>query len=400
MSSSVPFSIQRAIAALRKGKPIILVDDTERENEGDLVLAAEKATLQNLNQLAQLSRGLMCIPITREKALQLDLPLMTVPQDANHTAFTVSVDGKNAGTGISIPNRLKTIRTLVSEESKPSDLVRPGHLFPLVAKEGGVIERAGHTEGTLELLQLAGLKPVGVIAEILKPNGEMARLQELKKISRKNGFPIVSIPELIRYRLKKGKQVRCVASPLLHTEFGAFRANVYHEPKKPSREYLALVKGAVKNKKNVLVRVHSGCITGDIFHSLHCDCRAQLEAALKKIAAAPCGVLLYIPHHEGRGIGLGKKLQAYEWQANGKDTIEANLAVGMPMDKRDFGIGAQILSDLGLHSIRILTNNPKKLVGLQAFGLTITEQLPIRIPANKHNRRYLKTKKEKMNHRL
>ncbi|MBU0635713.1 GTP cyclohydrolase II [Candidatus Micrarchaeota archaeon] len=393
-------SIKSALKDLQNGKLIILVDDANRENEGDLILAAEKASSQNLNFMGQFARGLMCVPITKESALQLDLPLMTIQQDHFGTAFTVSVDAKKAGTGISMPDRLKTIQVLASPKATSNDLVRPGHIFPLVAREGGVLERAGHTEGALDLMKLAGLQPSAVICEILKPNGEMARLPELIKFKKEWGLKLISIHDLIKYRLKQqGKQVRQIAAPIIFTEFGKFKSVLYQDSAS-KEEYLALIKGNVKGKKNVLVRVHSACLTGDVFHSRHCDCRPQLESALKQIAKAKQGVLLYIPHHEGRGIGLANKLQAYEWQAKGKDTLEANWALGMPTDKRDYGVGAQILADLGLTSIRILTNNPKKLVGLQAFGLKITKQVPIKIKPNKHNKKYLKTKKEKMGHLL
>ncbi len=393
-------SVESAVRDLKKGKMIILVDGEERENEGDLVLAAEKATIQNLNFMAHHARGLMCVPVSRERALKLDLPLMTSERDLHGTAFTVSVDAKNAGTGISIPNRLKTIRVLVDSKSKPSDLQKPGHLFPLVGREGGVLERAGHTEGALDLMKLAKLKPVAVICEILKPDGEMARLPELLPLKKKWRLKLVSIQDLIEYRLKHGhQQIQKMASPILFTRFGKFSAHVYKDLA-TKEEYLALVKGNVKGKKNVLVRVHSACLTGDALGSLHCDCGPQLENALKKISSSSTGVLLYIPHHEGRGIGLSSKLQTYEWQALGKDTVEANLALGFPMDKRDYGIGAQILRDLGLSTIRILTNNPKKLVGLEAFGLKITKQLPIKTKPNPHNKKYLETKKTRMGHLL
>lgn len=393
-------SVESALRDLKKGKMIILVDNENRENEGDLVLAAEKATVQHLNFMARNARGLMCVPVSRERALKLDLPLMTSERDLHGTAFTVSVDAKNAGTGISIPNRLKTVRVLTSAKSKPGDLRKPGHLFPLVAREGGVLERAGHTEGALDLMKLAGLKPVAVICEILKPNGEMARLPELTRMKARWKLKLISIQGLIEYLLKHGhSQVQRMASPELFTRFGRFFAHVYKDLA-TKEEYLALVKGNVKGKKNVLVRVHSACLTGDVFGSLHCDCGSQLENALQQISRSSAGVLLYIPHHEGRGIGLSSKLQAYEWQALGKDTVEANLALGLPMDRRDYGVGAQILRDLGLSTIRIFTNNPKKLVGLEAFGLKITKQIPIKTKPTLHNKKYLETKKTRMGHLL
>ncbi len=395
-----PDSIETALRGLQRGRMVILVDDAARENEGDLVLAAQKATVKNLNFMAQHARGLMCVPLTRERANQLDLPMMTDRTDAHQTAFTVSVDHKNAGTGISIPSRLQTVKALASSKTKPRDLARPGHLFPLIARDGGVLERAGHTEGAVDLLKLANLEPTAIICEILHPDGKMARMNELRKLSKKWNLPLVSIHDLIAYRIRHEKS-RIVkrAAPMLETGHGKFRAHVFADAE-TGDEYLALEKGNVRGKKNVLVRVHSACLTGDVFGSLHCDCGPQLEAALRQIARAREGVLLYIPHHEGRGIGLSEKLKAYELQARGKDTVDANLALGFPMDKRDYGTGARILREMGLSTIRILTNNPKKLVGLSAFGLSVTRQIPLRIKPNRINRKYLATKKEKMGHLL
>ena len=393
-------SIESAISDLKKGKMIILVDDADRENEGDLVLSASHATVSKLNFMASQARGLMCVPVTPRRALQLDLAFMTTEKDSHSTAFTVSVDAKKSGTGISIPDRLKTVSVLSSEKSKPHDLKKPGHIFPLVSREGGVLERAGHTEGSLDLLKLAGLEPVAVICEILTPNGSMARLAELLRFKKKWKLKLVSIHDLIEYRLKKqGFSIQQIASPDLFTKNGKFKSVVYKDLA-TGEEYLALVKGEVAGKKNVLVRVHSACLTGDVFGSLHCDCGFQLDEAIKKIEKARHGVVLYVPHHEGRGIGLANKLKAYEWQAKGKNTIDANLALGLGMDKRDFGVGAQILADLGLSTIQVLTNNPKKMVGLAAFGLAITKQVPIKIKANRHNAHYLKTKKTSMGHLL
>lgn len=393
-------SIETALSDLKKGKMVILVDDADRENEGDLVIAAQHATVSKLNFMAKTARGLMCVPITAKRALQLDLPFMTTEKDLHQTAFTISVDAKRGGTGISIPDRLKTIQVLNSQKSKSSDLKKPGHLFPLIAREGGVLERAGHTEGSLDLLKLAGLSETAVICEILKENGDMARLPDLFKFKKQCNLSLVSIHDLIAYCLKKkGFSVQRMASPELFTRYAKFQSFVYKDLA-TGEEYLTLVKGNVAGKKNVLVRVHSACLTGDVFGSLHCDCGPQLHAALLQISKAKCGVLLYVPHHEGRGIGLGNKLKAYEWQAAGKNTLDANLALGLPADKRDFGVGAQILSDLGLTTIRVLTNNPKKLVGLSAFGLTITEQVPIKIKSNVHNSAYLASKKTNMGHLL
>ncbi|MBI4210388.1 MAG: bifunctional 3,4-dihydroxy-2-butanone-4-phosphate synthase/GTP cyclohydrolase II [Candidatus Diapherotrites archaeon] len=392
-------SVESAAKALRRGEMAVLVDDESRENEGDLVVAAEKATEKSLNFMARNARGLICVPIRSEKAAQLDLPKMTSHKDKFDTPFTVSVDSARAGTGISIKDRLLTVKAILSEKSGPESLRRPGHVFPLVAREGGTLHRAGHTEAAVDLLQAAGMKPVGVICEIMNDDGSMARLPELRKFARKHRMRIVSVKDIIRHRMREGLAVKAVARTRLPTKFGTFTAYGYLDLA-DGREYVALVKGKVKGKKAVLVRVHSACLTGDVFHSMRCDCNEQLHLALERIEKEGRGVLLYIPHHEGRGIGLLNKLRAYELQDNGKDTIQANLALGFEMDKRDYGTGAQILRHLGLRKIRILTNNPKKLNALEGFGLEITEQVPIRAKPNKYNKRYLATKKKKMGHRL
>ncbi|MCR4335418.1 MAG: GTP cyclohydrolase II [archaeon] len=392
-------SIANSLEALKNGELIVLVDDENRENEGDLVLSAEKASAEKLNFMAKEARGLICVPITSEKALQLDLPRMTQNRDRFDTPFTVSVDSASGGTGISIKDRLLTIETILSDDSKPEVLCRPGHVFPLVAKDGGVLQRAGHTEGAVDLLKLAGLKPTAVICEILNEDGSMARLPELMVFAKKHDLKIVTIKDLIQCKLKDGLQVKKEASVNLPTEFGDFKAFGYSDVIE-GREYLAIVKGEVRGKKNVLVRVHSACLTGDVFHSKKCDCNFQLESSLKMIEKEKQGVVLYIPHHEGRGIGLLNKLKAYELQEKGKDTVEANYVLGFPMDKRDFGIGAQILVDLGLTTIRLLTNNPKKLKGLHGFGLDIVEQVPIKSVPNEYNEKYLATKKFKLGHSL
>jgi len=392
-------SVKETTNALIRGEMIVLVDDENRENEGDLVLAAEKATNEKINFMAKEARGLICVPITNEKAIQLDLPKMTYSKDRYDTPFTVSVDAAKGGTGISIKDRVLTIKTILNQKSKPESLHRPGHVFPLVAREGGVLQRSGHTEGAVDLLGIAGLKEVGVICEILNDDGSMARLPDLKEFAKNHKLKVLMIKDLISFKLKKGLQVKKVATTNLPTEFGEFTAHGYLDLLE-GKEYIALVKGKVKGKKNVLVRVHSACLTGDVFHSKKCDCNKQLESALKRINKEKQGVILYIPHHEGRGIGLLNKLKAYELQEKGKDTVEANLALGFPMDKRDFGTGAQILSDLGLTTIKVLTNNPKKLLGLQGFGLKITEQIPLKTTSNKFNKKYLKTKKLKLGHSL
>jgi len=392
-------SIESAMKALRAGEMIVLVDDESRENEGDIVMAAEKATVEKLNFIVREARGLLCVPITREKAAQLNLHKMTANTDKYETPFTVSVDAAKTGTGISIKDRLLTIKTILSEKSMPHNLHRPGHVFPLVAREGGVLQRAGHTEGTVDLLQMAGMKPVGIICEILNKDGSMARLPELSEFAQKHSLRLVCLKELIAYRLRKGMQLKKVAEPFLPTAFGNFKAAGYVDILE-EKEYIALVKGNVHGKKNVMVRVHSACLTGDVFHSLRCDCNQQLQEALKRINREGLGVLLYIPHHEGRGIGILNKLRAYELQDKGKDTIEANTALGLAVDSRTYGTGARILKDLGLTTIRLLTNNPKKLKGLEGFGLKITEQLPIKVKPNRHNKAYLETKKLKMGHAL
>ena len=392
-------SVDAAAKALKRGEIIVMVDDENRENEGDLVMAAEKATAKKLNFMVHEARGLLCVPITMEKAEQLDIRKMAKNTDKSRTPFTVSVDAAEAGTGISIRDRLLTIKTIASDRSNPKSLNRPVHVFPFAAREGGVLQRAGHTEGTVDLLQIAGMKPAGVICEILKKDGSMARLPELAKFSRRHGLKIVCLKDIIAYRLKNGLFVKKVAEPVLPTAFGNFKAAGYLDALE-NKEYIALVKGNVYGKKNVMVRVHSACLTGDVFHSLRCDCNQQLHEAMKRIEKEGIGVVLYIPHHEGRGIGILNKLRAYELQDNGKDTIEANKALGLAVDKRTYGTGARILRDLGLTSIRVLTNNPQKLQGLEGFGLKITELIPIKVAPNRYNEAYLKTKKLKRGHDL
>ncbi|MEK6942341.1 MAG: GTP cyclohydrolase II, partial [archaeon] len=354
---------------------------------------------KKLNFMLKTARGLMCIPVTSAKASQFSLKKMAENTDQFQTPFTVSVDAKTAKTGVSVEDRLKTIRVLLSGSASPGGLVSPGHMFPLVAKEGGVLHRAGHTEGSIDLLKLAGLNPVAVIMEIMNSDGTMARLADLLKFKKKFGLKIVSLKSLIDFRLKTESLVEKVASPWLPTEFGDFTAVGFRD-KIYGEEYVALVKGNVFGKKNVLVRVHSGCLTGDVFHSLKCDCRAQVEESLKSIEKEGLGVLLYISHHEGRGIGLLNKLRAYELQEKGYDTVEANMLLGFSMDSRDYGIGAQILRGLGLSSIRLLTNSPKKMAALEGFGLKIVEMVPIKSAPTKFNKKYLDTKKKKMGHLL
>lgn len=392
-------SVVSASKALSRGEMVVLVDDEKRENEGDLVLAAQKASGKKLNFMVREGRGLICVPITKDKAKQLDLPKMTSRKDRFDTPFTVSVDAAKGGTGISVKDRLLTIKTILDENSGPDSLQRPGHVFPLVAREGGVLHRAGHTEGAVDLLKIAGLAPVGVICEIMNDDGSMARLPQLQKFAKKHTLKIVCLKDVIRHRLRQGLLVQKVAQTRLPTQFGEFTVFGYLD-RLEGNEYVALVKGRVRGAKNILVRVHSACLTGDVFHSLRCDCNEQLQASLRKIENEGRGVLLYIPHHEGRGIGILNKLRAYELQENGKDTVQANAALGLAVDRREYGTGARILRDLGLTTIRVLTNNPKKLKGLDGFGLKITEQVPIRATPNRHNLKYLLTKKEKMGHAL
>jgi len=393
-------SIEEAIEDIRRGKVIIVTDDEDRENEGDFIAAAEKITPGMINFMAKYGRGLICVSLTRERLEKLKIPEMVDNNTAKlGTAFTVSVDAiKGTTTGISAYDRALTIKTLIDPKTKPEDLARPGHIFPLRAQEGGVLRRAGHTEASVDLARLAGLYPAGVLCEIMDSDGNMARLPKLEKIARRFGLKIITIKDLIDYRCKKEKLVKRVVETTLPTPYGSFKLLVY-ESILDKDYHLALVKGEVRGKKDVLVRVHSQCLTGDVFHSLRCDCGEQLQTALKLIQKEKCGVLLYM-RQEGRGIGLINKLKAYALQDKGLDTVEANLALGLEPDLRDYGIGAQILVDLGLSSIRLLTNNPRKVVGLEGYGLKITKRLPIIIKPNKINKKYLITKRDRLGHLL
>jgi 3,4-dihydroxy 2-butanone 4-phosphate synthase/GTP cyclohydrolase II len=387
-------SVESTVEALKKGEMVILVDSKDREDEGDLVLAAEFANEKNLNFMLSFARGLMCVPVSKKKAKQFSLKKMAENTDRYCTPFTVSVDAKTASTGVSVSDRKKTIQTIASKTTSQNDLVVPGHIFPLIAKDGGVLQRPGHTEGAVDLMKLAGLKETAVIIEIMNKDGSMARLPDLVEFKKKHGLKLLALSSLIDYRLKRESLVEKVASPKLSTEFGDFTA-VGFKDKIEGNEYLAMVKGNVFGKKNVLVRVHSGCVTGDIFHSKKCDCQEQLTKSLEMIEKEKLGVLLYIKHHEGRGIGLLNKLRAYELQEKGMDTVEANLALGFKSDQREFGMGAQVLKKLGLSTIRLLTNNPKKLSALEGFGLKISQTIPIKIAPNCYNQKYLLTKKQK-----
>ena len=396
-----PFSsIEVAIAAFREGRMIIVVDDEDRENEGDLTIAAEKVTPEVINFMAREGRGLICMPMTEERLEELDIPQM-VPQNTARfeTAFCVSIEAKYVtSTGISAADRAATVLAAIDAKTRPADLARPGHMFPLKAVNGGVLVRAGQTEAAVDLARIAGMYPAGVICEILNEDGTMARVPELTKFSRRHKLPMITIADLINYRVKTEALVRRVASAALPTDHGEFRVIAF-ESILDKETHVALVKGDIGDGENVLVRVHSRCLTGDVFHSARCDCGRQLDAAMSRIERDGRGVLLYL-NQEGRGIGLANKIKAYELQEQGLDTVEANERLGFKPDQRDYGIGVQILKDLGVRSMRLLSNNPRKLVGLEGYGLSVAEWLPLEIPASATTLRYLKTKKEKLGHKL
>jgi len=398
MQLSLP--IDAALADLRRGRMVIVVDDEDRENEGDLILAAEHATPTAVNFMARFGRGLICVPTVGERLKQLGVERMvTQNRETFKTDFQVSVDAASGiTTGISAADRARTIQIMADPTALPDDLVQPGHVFPLRAKPGGVLQRAGHTEAAVDLVRLAGCRPVGVICEIMSDDGTMARLPELRKFARKHKLRICSIADLISHRRSREKLVEHVEVVKMPTDYGDFDLHLYVS-RTDGQNHLALVKGDVREQSDVLVRVHSECLTGDVFGSRRCDCGPQLHQAMKQVAAAGRGVILYM-RQEGRGIGLGPKIQAYKLQEKGLDTVEANQKLGYAMDLREYGLGAQILCDLGLQTIRLLTNNPKKIVGLEGYGLKIVEQVPIRVSPNPHNARYLKTKREKLGHLL
>jgi 3,4-dihydroxy 2-butanone 4-phosphate synthase/GTP cyclohydrolase II len=396
-----PFApIEDAIQAIREGKMIIVVDDEDRENEGDLTIAAEKITPDAINFMAKYGRGLICMPLTEERLAELDLPQMVARNTARlDTAFCVSIEAKGVtSTGISASDRAATVLAAIDPRTRPSDLARPGHMFPLKARNGGVLVRAGQTEAAVDLARIAGLYPAGVICEIMNDDGTMARVPELTKFARRHKLLMITVADLIQYRLRTEGLVQRVASAALPTEHGDFLVHAY-ESKIDRETHVALVKGDIGDGRNVLVRVHSRCLTGDVFHSARCDCGAQLEAAMDRIAAEGRGVLLYL-NQEGRGIGLANKIRAYELQDQGLDTVEANERLGFKADQRDYGIGVQILKDLGVRSMRLLSNNPRKLVGIEGYQLSVVDWIPLEIPADDHTRRYLKAKKEKLGHKL
>lgn len=392
-------SVEEALDDLRMGKAIIVVDDEDRENEGDLIALADKATPEIINFMITEARGLVCVPITPERAEQLDLPPMVKQNTDYHgTAFTVSVDHVTTTTGISAHERSISVKGLIDPNAKPSDFRRPGHIFPLIAKPGGVLRRAGHTEAGIDLARMCGSEPAAVICEVIKEDGTMARLPDLLEFKQKHNLKLITIQDMIKYRNEKEKLVERIVDVNMPTDFGEFRAIAYTNVM-DNKEHVALVKGEVGDDEPVLVRVHSECLSGDVFHSHRCDCGPQLEAALRQIDEAGSGILLYM-RQEGRGIGLVNKLKAYALQEQGLDTVDANVKLGFPADLRDYGIGAQILKDLGVRKMKLLTNNPRKIKGLEGYGLEVVERVPIQMEANESNSKYLRTKKAKLGHML
>ncbi|NWH05138.1 bifunctional 3,4-dihydroxy-2-butanone-4-phosphate synthase/GTP cyclohydrolase II [Desulfobacter latus] len=394
-------SIEQAIEDIKKGKMVILVDDEDRENEGDLTMAAQAVTPEAINFMATHGRGLICLSLDSSIADKLDLPMMVEQNTSQYgTGFTVSIEAKRGvTTGISAADRATTILTAVDDETGPRDIARPGHIFPLRARDGGVMVRIGQTEGSVDLARLAGLKPAGVICEIMDDDGTMARMPSLEKFSEKHGIGICTVADLVKYRLKTESFVKRAAETVIPTRVGGEFRIIAYENDLDNLTHIALVKGEIDSEKEILVRVHSECMTGDIFCSLRCDCQDQLHRAMKMVDEEGCGVILYL-RQEGRGIGLVNKLKAYEYQRQGLDTVQANEALGFSADLRDYGVGAQMLVDLGVRKMRLLTNNPKKMVGLQGYGLSVVEQVPIEVAPNAYNQGYLKCKQAKMGHLL
>jgi 3,4-dihydroxy 2-butanone 4-phosphate synthase / GTP cyclohydrolase II len=393
-------SIEAVAADIRKGRTVIVVDDADRENEGDLILAAQHVTPAAVNFMARHGRGLICVPTTSERLQQLGVERMVRQnRESFRTDFQVSVDAaRGVSTGISAADRAETIRIMADPTAVPEDLVQPGHVFPLRARPGGVLQRAGHTEAAVDLAEIAGCRPIGVLCEILNDDGTMARLPQLFKFAQKHKLKICTIEDLIHFRRTREKLVERIETVNMPTDFGDFDLHLYRS-KIDGQHHVALVRGSIAGRQNVLVRVHSECLTGDVFGSRRCDCGPQLHQAMRQVAEAGLGVIVYM-RQEGRGIGLAPKIKAYKLQEQGYDTVEANQKLGYGMDLREYGLGAQILADLGLKTIRLLTNNPKKVVGLEGYGLKITEQVAIRVKSNPHNERYLKAKREKMGHLL
>ena len=398
----MPFTdIDSAIAAIARGEFVIVVDDEDRENEGDLIMAARNVTPEAMGFMIRHTSGVICLPLEGERCDELQLPLMVSNNtEIQRTAFTVSVDARDGTTtGISAADRSTTVAALIDPTSKPDSLARPGHIFPLRYREGGVLKRAGHTEAAVDLARLAGSYPAGVLAEITNDDGTMARLIELEKFAENHSLLMISIADLIRYRRQREKLVRRVSQARIPTRYGDFTAHVF-ESILDGVEHIAFVRGDVANEENVLVRVHSECLTGDVFGSLRCDCGVQLDFALEKVAEAGSGVVVYLRGHEGRGIGLGHKIDAYKLQDQGRDTVEANVELGFSADSREYGIGSQILVDLGITTMRLMTNNPAKYGGLDGFGLEIVERVPVSVTPNSENMSYLRTKKDKLGHLL
>jgi 3,4-dihydroxy 2-butanone 4-phosphate synthase/GTP cyclohydrolase II len=398
----MPFTtIENAIEAIARGEAVVVVDDANRENEGDLIIAAEKTTPETMAFMVRHTSGVICMPLEGRRLDELQLPMMVAENTtAYRTAFTVSVDAKRGTTtGISAADRTTTVHALIDPATRPDDLARPGHIFPLRYREGGVLKRAGHTEAAVDLARLAGLSPAGVLAEVVNDDGSMSRLPELEAFAARHDLMLISIADLIRYRRQREKLVRRISEARIPTKYGEFTAYVF-ESLLDGTEHRAFVRGEVAGKSNVLVRVHSECLTGDVFGSIRCDCGLQLDLALERVAEEGEGVIVYLRGHEGRGIGLGHKLRAYTLQDQGRDTVEANVELGFPIDSREYGIGSQILVDLGITTMRVMTNNPAKYGGLEGYGLEIVERVPLRSRPTDENIAYLRAKQEKMGHLL